>query len=373
MNGIETELELATPDATAQALSALRAIDPSGMLNVAFETPRQIVDAIAKGKSFHEGDIPLDRSKFHLVGLGGSAIAGELLRDMVAPKRGISIHRGTRPPRDRAGVIVSSYSGNTREILELSHQVTGGLRTVVFFSSGGMLERLGFEWGIPLWKMPSGYQPRAAVGWSLALVTSISERWGVHQNVVEHLASAAQKLGDDLAHGELHEHPLVRCALPIAEAIGDQPVVIFHSLRCTGAARRLAAQINENAKQAAFAWVMPEAVHNGVEGLVGSGDVNRYRLIFMSDANDTQSLRDTMNRTHRFFASKGFTTRLFPSAGENPFELTLSRVLIADLVSLFLAAHRGIDPTPIPAISEMKGMEPPLDLEHFDKDFAEFR
>jgi len=373
MSDLQSELLLSDPEHTARALEAVKAVDPNGMLNVAFETPRQIVDAIAKAKSFNEGDLPLDRSRLHLVGLGGSAIAGELLRDMVAPKRGISIHRGTKPPRDRAGVIVSSYSGNTREILELSHQVTGGLRTVVFFASGGMLEKLAFDWGIPLWKMPAGYQPRAAVGWSLALVTSLAERWGVYQGVIEKLISAAQKLGDELGHGDLHHHSLVRSALPIAEAIGDKPVVIFHSLRCTGAARRLAAQLNENAKQIAFALVMPEAVHNGVEGLVGSGEVDKYSLIFMSDANDTLSLQDTMDRALRFFTDKGFSTLVFPSAGNDPFELTLSRILIADMISLFIAAHRGIDPTPIPAIREIKSMEPPLDLMNYDKDMAEFR
>lgn len=343
------------------------------MLHVAFEAPRQIGDAVEKAQSFHEGDIPLDRSKLHLIGLGGSAIAGELLKDMTAPQRGISIHRGTRPPRDKAGVIVSSYSGNTREILELSDLVTGGLRSVVYIASGGMLERLAWDRGIQLWKMPAGYQPRAAVGWSLALVATIAERWQVRQGIVEKLVAASKRLEESLAASSPEEQPLVRCALPIAQALRKNVTVIFHSLRCTGAARRLAAQINENGKQPAFALVMPEAMHNGVEGLVGGGDPDRWSLLFMFDQEDSASLRETMQRARTFFSGKGFHALDFPSTGEDAFDRTLSRLFIADMVSLLLAAEIGVDPTPIPAIREMKRLEPPLSEQEFQRSEAEIR
>ncbi len=368
----DSSIKLATPEATAEALSALMRVDRSGMMTAVFDMPQQIISAAAKTTEFHEGEIPLDRSKFHLVGLGGSAIAGELLRDMVSPKRGISVHRGTLPPRDKAGVIVSSYSGNTRDILELSRQVLGGLRTVIFFSSGGILEKLAYDLSIPHWKMPAGYQPRAAFGWSLAYVAAAAERWHVHQEVQSKLLGAATKLSDDLTQGEAFNHPLVRAALPLAAALNGRTAVIFHSLKCTGAARRLAAQINENAKQPAFALVMPEALHNAVEGLVGASDAGRWCFVFMSDLNDPASLRDAMRRAINYFTGKGFVCLSFPSAGSDAFELTLSRVFISDMVSLFLAAKRGVDPTPIPAISEMKQLEPPYDPDPQQPDHVEF-
>jgi len=365
MSADKMTLPVATSEEVAAVIRDLESVDSRGMMARALEIPHQIVDSVAKAKSFHEGEIPLDKTRLHLVGLGGSAIAGELLRDMLAPKSGISVHRGTKPPRDRAGVIVSSYSGNTSEILELSKQVIGGLRTVVFFSSGGTLERLAYEWGIPFWKMPAGYQPRAAVGWSLALVASVVERWHVNNEVVTRIVAASTHFSDELASCRIENHPLIQSALPIADAAVDRTTVVFHSLRCTGAARRLAAQINENAKQPAFALVMPEALHNGVEGLVGSGDPRKWCLVFMSDMADADSLRHTMQRSINYFLSKGFPTFDFPSAHTDPFETTLSRVLVADFVSLFIAARRKIDPTPIPAIIGLKEMEPPLDVSKY--------
>ncbi len=357
MSSDNNELSFASIEETKLAIEKLRSIDTSDMLASVLEMPKQIAEALGKSSEFNEGDIPLDRSKIHLVGLGGSAIAGELMMDMLAPVHSISIHRGTKPPRDKRGVIVSSYSGNTSEILELSGLVTGGLRTVVYFTSGGKLETLGAENSIPVWKMPDGYQPRAAVGWSLSYVASILERWRVSTGTQNKLLLAAKRLSESLERGNWEEHPLVRAALPISHELYNRNGVIFHSLRCTGAARRLAAQITENSHQAAFAMVLPEAMHNAVEGIGGSSP-DKWTLIFVSDPSDPPSLRSLIIRSIDYFSTLGFKCLQLPSAGKDQFELTLSRLFLSDIISLFLAAKIGVDPTPLRIIPKLK---PPLE------------
>jgi glucose/mannose-6-phosphate isomerase len=347
------EPTVADRDEVAAALAALQGVDLGRMLDCVVETPLQIQDAVKAAETFHEGDLPLDRSRAHLVGLGGSAIAGELLRDMLAPRQLLEVHRGTQPPRDRCGVILSSYSGNTGEILELSRQVIGGLRTVVVLSSGGKLERFGFESGLPVWKMPAGYQPRAAVGWSLGLLAALLEKWRVTSNDVKHLNRAAHRLERSLTHEELADHPLVGASLPLANALNGRAGVIFHSLCCTGAAKRLAAQINENAKQPAFTVVVPEGMHNTVEG-IGGADPDCWTLLFMSDQRDTSSLRVALNHALNHFLKLGFKCLPFPAAGDDSYERTLSRMVIADFTSLFLAAGRRVDPTPVNVIASLK-------------------
>lgn len=364
--------QLAPVSATIEALNALKEVDFSGMLKSAFEMPSHIIAGFEAAGMLHSGDVPLDRSKLHLVGLGGSAIAGELLRDMMSPVKGISVHRGTRPPRDKAGVLVSSYSGNTREILEISELVIGGLRTVIYLTSGGLLEKRGVESAIPVWKMPSGHKPRAAVGWSMAMVATVLHKWQIAMDVAPKLGIAAAKFQEDIFQCAPFKHPLIQSALPIADSIQSKISVIFHSLRCTGSARRLAGQINENGKQTAFALVMPEAMHNAVEGLIGCGENEKFTLIFIMDVNDSASLQEAIIRTMNYFTNSGFSCLLFPSAGDDPYERTLSRVFIADMVSLFLAARRKIDPTPIPAITSIKELEPPFDKDRYTRDRIEF-
>ncbi|MDP8229133.1 MAG: SIS domain-containing protein, partial [Candidatus Electryoneaceae bacterium] len=148
-------------------------------------------------------------------------------------------------------------------------------------------------------------------------------------------------------------HIVIRAALPIAKAMVGRHTIIFHSLKCQGAARRFAAQIAENSKQLAFPTMIPEAMHNVVEGIAGS-DPTKWTLIFMSDVNDPSSLRSSITPFMEHFARMGFTCLPFPAAGDDQFELTLSRIMLGDFVSLFIAAKRGIDPTPIRHIIALK-------------------
>ncbi len=347
------EPKIASVDETGALLDKLREIDLSQMMDHAICIPAQILSALRASEKFNEGDLPLDHFRCHLVGLGGSAIAGELIRDMISPRRVIQIHRGTLPPRDKCGIVVSSYSGNTREILELAPRVIGGLKSAIFITSGGELAQKAFEWSIPHWKVPGGYEARAAVGWSMALLTSILEKWRVLHGVKQKLTDAAERLQSSLQNTDSSEHTLIRAAVPMAVSMEGRNIVIFHSLKCQGAARRFAAQITENAKQASFAIVIPEALHNAVEGIAGTNP-DRWTLMFMSDPNDPPSLKSAINNVMTYFQKKGFNCLPFPAAGDNQYELTLSRVLIADFTTLFLAAKLGIDPTPVTTISALK-------------------
>lgn len=353
------KIPLGTSEEVKEVLNRLREVDSQNMFQCALDLPFQIEDAFERSRDYDVGDVPLDRSLLHLVGLGGSAIAGELLRDMLAPKGGIAVHRGTPVPHDKAGVIVSSYSGNTSEIIELGEQVVGGLRPVVFLCSGGALEAVGKHLSVPVWLIPAGYQPRAAIGWSLGYIAAIGERWGVFRNLEEKLVTTARTLREDLNSGNINEHPILRAAYPIARCMLGRNTVIFHSIRCTGAARRLAAQTNENTKQNAFPLVLPEAMHNGVEGIAHSPS-EKWCLLFMTDPYDPPSLKESVERMEEYFAIQGFRVLRIPSAGENPFELTLSRVIIGDMVSLFLAALKSLDPHPIPTITALRKPPPTL-------------
>lgn len=350
--------ECASASDVKAVLNQFKHYDKDDMLGSVIEMPSQIEKAIQKSIEFNEGEIPLDRSRIHLFGIGGSGIAGDLLRDMFSPKKLVSIHRGTLPPRDRCGVVVASYSGNTREITDCIHQITGGLKSVIIESSGGTLSEIAYNLSIPLWSLPTGYQPRAALGWSMGLLLAIMVRWRiVYKSEESKLMRAAIKIGESLSQNDLSENPLSRYALPISQLILGKNALVFHSLKCTGAARRFAAQINENGKQPAFAVLMPEGLHNAIEGISG-GHPNEWTLIYFTDPDDPEYLRESLGRSMEFVKKKGFNVLVFPAIGENQYELTLARVLLGDLVSVFLAVLRGIDPTSIPAIETLKSGKP---------------
>ncbi len=354
MNIWEVSPQISTPEEVKKIVKKLRKLDVSKMEDHVLELPVQIKSAFETAEKYDEGDIPMSRDKVHLIGLGGSAIAGDLIRDMLETPNKIDVHRGTIPPRDTRGVIVSSYSGNTREIIQIADQVHGGLRSNVYISSGGELTRMAWEQSIPIWRIPTGYQPRAALGWAMGLTISLMTKWNVIiPKMREKLEKAATRLAVSLDKDEPTEHPLIRAALPISTTIKGKSVIVFYSKSCTGIATRLTAQINENSKHPAFQIEIPEGLHNSVEGL-NKLDHRRWAMIFLADPNDTPDLRETFSIAAEYFDELGFNCLPFPAAGNDHFELTLSRIVLADYVSLFLSAIKSLDPTELVVIPEIK-------------------
>ena len=82
----ESATESASVEDVKAVLSQFKHYDKSDMLKAVLELPSQIKAAIAASADFSEGEIPLDRSRIHLFGIGGSGIAGDILRDVFSPK-----------------------------------------------------------------------------------------------------------------------------------------------------------------------------------------------------------------------------------------------------------------------------------------------
>ncbi|MCF7811362.1 hypothetical protein K9N50_10295 [bacterium] len=356
MSDTENELTLASTDDVKSELKKLKRVDKSSMLDCVIEIPDQIISATESAVNYDEGDIPLDQNRIHLLGLGGSAVAGELLSDMLGSKRLISIYRGIKPPSEKSGLVISSYSGNTKEILDIAPTTIGGLRTVVFITSGGKLADIAFEHSIPIWRMPEDYQPRAAVGYSMGLILGLMEKWRIISGKQKLFVKAAKRMKASLSNGSFDDHVLVRVALSIATSLKNKYTIIFHTHQCAGAGIRLASQICENTKKPAFAVTIPEALHNTVEGFA-NGNPSNWNLIFMSDQSDDVHMREAIQNAMVYFTNIGFNCVAYPAAGDDPFELTLSRLFVGDMISLFMAARYKIDPTPLAAITDLKSMQ----------------
>jgi glucose/mannose-6-phosphate isomerase len=133
------------------------------------------------------------------------------------------------------------------------------------------------------------------------------------------------------------------------ELQGSVPV-IYGGGPTVACARRWKNQLNENAKVPAFWGALPEIDHNEVCGWDRAGDFGRMHAVFLDDpAIDA--------RTRRRIAPTARVAR--PSSqveavGESQVQRVLSLVLLGDLVSVYLAALDGVDPSDIAAIERLK-------------------
>jgi glucose/mannose-6-phosphate isomerase len=110
--------------------------------------------------------------------------------------------------------------------------------------------------------------------------------------------------------------------------------------------------VNENAKQPAFWNEMPEMGHNEIAGWAEGAE--RFSAIFLLDSDQHPRQRRRMELTAELIDPEVARVELVELEGESRTARMLQALMLGDLVSLHVAARRGIDPTPIVAVDELK-------------------
>jgi glucose/mannose-6-phosphate isomerase len=293
-----------------------------------------------------------------VAGMGGSAIGGALARAALGDRssRPIVIARGYGLPPWTAPdstVLCSSYSGNTEETLA-AFEAAGalGARRIVA-TTGGKLAASAREAGVPVIPLPGGFQPRAAVGYSLVVALEVAGLAGVGEGLhseIDVAAARTEELAASWGPGGPHED----FPKELARALHGTIPQIAGSGLTSPIAYRWKCQINENAKMPAFAHELPELDHNEIVGWQGASELGRFSAVFLDDSDLHPRIRQRIELTRGLIAAEAAATFRIESVGGTATERLLSLVLLGDLVSLYLAVLRGVDPAPVALIDRLK-------------------
>lgn len=278
--------------------------------------------------------------KYIVAGMGGSHLSAGLLK-VAVPKLDLLIHRDYGLPRvpdyflNDSLLICSSYSGNTEETLDVFNEsLKRGLNLAVI-SSGGELLHLASENKIPFIKIPAGFPPRLALGFSLKSLLKLT---GLKKEE-EELSSLSLKFFPEsfTSDGE-----------KFASFISGKIPVIYSSLLNFPLAYAWKIKFNETAKIPAFANFFPELNHNEMEGF--SSGLDKFAFIFLSSPRDSAMIKKRMSASAEIFKS----VLVSEGKGDNVFSEIFSSLLIADWASLSLAKSLGLDPSSTPLIESFK-------------------
>lgn len=336
---------------------AIGVLDADRQLQDILGLPDQLRDALWRVESAQLED---HESPGGLVvaGMGGSAIGGALARAILGDRasRPIVIARGYALPAwttPDITVLCASYSGNTEETLAV-YEAAGvmGSRRVVA-TTGGKLAAAARTDGVPVIPIPGGFQPRAAVAYSLVVALEVAAACGAGERLhaeIDVAAAHAERLvaewgpeGSDDSQAKNLARGLHGTIPQIAGAGLTGPV-----------AYRWKTQINENAKQPCFANEIPELDHNEIAGWEGATGLGRFSSVFLDDSDLHPRLRQRIELSRGLISSRGIATYRVETTGETRAERLLSLVLLGDLVSLYMAILRGVDPSPVDAIERLK-------------------
>jgi glucose/mannose-6-phosphate isomerase len=338
---------------------AVREQDPGGMVAAVGNLGSDCREGYSNGVD--AGGLPdlADVRSVVFCGMGGSAVAGDVLRSVFRDRLGVPVEVNRSPELPaHAGphslVVVSSYSGNTSETLGAFREATKrGCRAIVV-TSGGTIAEEAHGAGVPVVGVPGGFQPRAAMGWLAFTALGALEAAGLLPPLAEDVAEAAGEVEARAAEcGPVSltgENPAKRLAKELDERI---PVVWGAEGIGATAAARWKTQFNENGKMPAWWSSMSELDHNEVVGWTEPFGGAHAVIALRHEAEDPE-IAARFPLSLQIAADAGADTHEVWATGRSSLARLMSLIALGDFTSAYVAIRKGVDPTPVDVIQRLK-------------------
>jgi len=337
-----------------------RKFDPEGMLTHIHNFPVLCRQAWRMAMDFHLPPDYAQIKKVVILGMGGSAIGGDLAGSLAANESAVPvlISRDYLLPRyvdEDTLVIASSYSGTTEETLSAFEQAFDTPAKKLAITTGGKLQSLCGSMHVPFFKFDYKCQPRAALPFSFFALLGIFQNLGILMVKQSDLSEAFTNL-DNLTASINETVPLDQNpAKDLAQKLADRLVVLYGAGITSEVARRWKGQINENSKSMAYYEVFSELNHNSIVGYANPEEAIRQTIVVMLDSDllhERIHLRYSI--TQQLLDQAGIYYQVVNGKGNTALSQMITLVLFGDYVSYYLAMLNEVDPTPVKPINFLK-------------------
>ena len=344
---------------------AIKKLDPSGALASAESLADQIKQVWEERKQVvFDSDKIKSISNIVVAGMGGSALGADVVLNLFKDSLTVPmlINRDYKLPafvNQNSLVILSSYSGNTEEVLACAKAAKIKKAQIAVISAGGELAVFAEKNQYPKFLIeakhnPSG-QPRMAIGYSIMAFIVI--------------LSAAKLL--DFAEEQLLEVVdtvnLVteKCKVEVEQEKNKAKLLAFLSLErrpilvgaefLEGALHVACNQFNENAKIFADYKIIPEINHHLLEGLTfpKSNSLNHFFIFFQSKLYHPRNQK-RLALTKELLEKKEIDGTIVDLETENKITQAFELITLTSFTNLYLAFLEKIDPCPIKSVDWFK-------------------
>jgi len=287
--------------------------------------------------------------KYVVVGLGGSHLAADILKTL-EPKLDVVIHSDyglpEMPDLTERLIVLSSYSGNTEEVLDAFSLAAKRGFQVAAVSTGGKLAELAKKRGTPYVLLPeTGMQPRMALGFGIRGLAKLMGK----DELLRELTRVSRVLGCLKLEGR---------GKRIAKDLRKKVPVIYSSRRNWAVSYNWKIKLNETGKVPAFSNVVPEMNHNEMIGFdreAGTKPLSRsFRFILLKDGEDGPKIVNRMNVLEGLYRDRGFPVDVVKLLGKSRLEKVFSSLMLADWVAYYTAEYYGAEPEEVPMVEEFK-------------------
>lgn len=333
-------------------------LDVSDFRQMIIDSPAQfaegmrIADGIRTAGSFN---------KIMISGMGGSALPGNLFRmylnDLFKTERPtdqpVAIYQNrsySLPPESFHACLnfICSYSGNTEETIASFEEALASHLPCIVFSSGGKLEAMAKEHGVPYVKLPlpsKDFQPRVGTGYFFGAMFQVLINQGMVPDTKATIVSEAQVFSENMETLEEQGKALAK------KLVGKTPV-IYTTAKYKSVAMVWKIKMNENAKTPAFWNFFPELNHNEMVGW--TLPQGTFVVIMLRDTETHPKIFKRFEITAGLLQEQGVEVEIIDMPGKSVFSKMFMSIILSDFASYYLALEYGQNPTPVEMVEKLK-------------------
>jgi glucose/mannose-6-phosphate isomerase len=330
----------------------IKELDRSNLRQVILDSRQQLLKGIELAENIK---VSGSFSRLVISGMGGSALPGELLKMYLSQLSGtpleIYLNRTySLPPQSLRNSLnfLASYSGNTEETLScLKEALEKNLSPLVGFSSGGELEKICQKNNLPLAIIPSGIEPRCAIGYFFFSMLKVLINSGLVKDETLKLLDVVEKLKSE-------EKNIEELGKNIAQKIKGLTPVIYASDFFRPLAMIWKIALNENAKTPAFYNIYSELNHNEMVGY--TLPQGKFHILTLANSQAHPQIQKRMRITAELLKEKNIETTFIEMPEGHIFYTIFYTLILGEWVSYYLALEYNQDPTPVVMVEKLKGL-----------------
>lgn len=334
------------------------------MMNEVMMSKELLINGMNTGKELKLPEWFVKPKRVAFIGIGGSAMAGEVISWILVNIHGIpsQVFRGPEIPsnfftHDTLTFIVS-YSGNTWETLAAFRSLKNVNAMKVAVTSDGKLAELSSRFKIPVISLTPRIQPRSSLYEQIAASLVVLDRLNIPVRAYQEIELSIHVI-DRLLNQEQER------ARQIASMIVGKSVVIYGYRSMSVAAMRWKTQLNENAKMIAWYESLTEANHNSLVGWGEAEELNNYGIIMLrSPREESEPIREALNWFQEYL-SKRVHVIVYETYEESLLARILSACIMGDLVSVKASELKNIDARSVRPINALKNHMEKWGVEHY--------
>ncbi len=299
-----------------------------------------------------------------VAGMGGSGLAPDVIKHLYKDQLSVPfevVNSYSLPAYvdQHSLVVLSSYSGNTEEVLSCAQEAQEKAAQIMVITSGGKLAKLAQDKDYPAYIInpqynPSG-QPRMAIGYAIMGGLGLLSRTGLIKLTKKAVTEIVQAIltMDEACRSSVTQKE--NRAKLLALNIVDRRPVLIASEFMIGAVHVSTNQFNENSKIFADYKAVPEINHHLLEGLqFPKSNTANHLFIFLNSELYHYRNQQRMQLTQQVAENKDIDTLAINLQLNSKLAQVFESITLFAYANFYLAILEKINPAPIPTVDWFK-------------------